>query len=69
MHKAEKQLKVLVRLLVNDMKECDIITTNKGLRHTTEHDLMHLNLLQVQLLYSKHCLANTKILPSDQIFD
>lgn len=50
------------------MRECDIFTTNKGLQHTTEHDLMHLNLLQVQLLYSKHCLANTKILQSDQIF-
>lgn len=61
-----KQLKV--RLLVNDMKKCDICTTNKGAQHRTERDLMHLSLLQVKLLYSKHCLANTKIQTSNIIF-
>lgn len=46
------RLKVIDGLLVNDMKECDIFTTNEGLQHTTEHDLMHISLLQVKLLYS-----------------
>lgn len=38
------------------------------LQHITEHDLMHLSLLQVKLLYSEHCLANTKIQNSSNIF-
>lgn len=51
------------------MKNCDICTTNEGSQqHRTEHDLMHLSLLQVKLLYSEHCLANTKIQTSNIIF-
>lgn len=55
-----RRLTASVRLLVNDMKDRDIFTTNEDLRHTTEHDLMHLSLLQVKLLYSTRRLANTK---------
>lgn len=64
------RLKVTDGQLLNDMKECDIFTTNEGLQHATEHDLMHLSLLQVKPLqaYSKHSLANTKIQTSNNIF-